>query len=164
VCMSVPTIDEDAWTALEPGTAHPLQRLRAVKQLRDAGVNVGVLMAPIVPGFSSRPEQLEATVKAIADHGARFVGANVMYLKGGTRDHFMGYVAAHFPEMVEGLEGLYKGAYAPSGYVASIRAMVNTLQRRYDIRLRGTPRTEPAESVEADETESAVPEQAAFRW
>ena len=54
VYMSVPTVDEHAWSALEPGTAHPLQRLRAVRQLRDAGVNVGVLMAPLVPGFMHR--------------------------------------------------------------------------------------------------------------
>ena len=53
VYMSVPTVDEDAWRTLEPGTAHPLQRLRAVRELVDAGINAGVLMAPIVPGFSS---------------------------------------------------------------------------------------------------------------
>ena len=53
VYMSVPTVDEDAWRQLEPGTAHPLQRLRAVRELTDAGINAGVLMAPIVPGFSS---------------------------------------------------------------------------------------------------------------
>src|SRR5690349_12056079 len=46
VCLSVPTVDEDAWRALEPGTAHPLQRLRAVRTLREVGVNAGVLMAP----------------------------------------------------------------------------------------------------------------------
>src|SRR4051812_36925552 len=50
VYMSVPTVDEAAWQQLEPGTAHPLQRLRAVRALVDAGVNAGVLMAPIVPG------------------------------------------------------------------------------------------------------------------
>ena len=60
VYMSVPTVDEDAWRALEPGTAHPLQRLRAVRQLRDAGVNAGVLMAPVVPGFTTQPAKLEA--------------------------------------------------------------------------------------------------------
>ena len=53
VHVSVPTVDEDAWRTLEPGTAHPLQRLRAVRELAEAGINVGVLMAPIVPGFSS---------------------------------------------------------------------------------------------------------------
>ncbi|HEV3139545.1 MAG TPA: radical SAM protein, partial [Vicinamibacterales bacterium] len=74
IYMSVPSVDEDAWRILEPGTAHPLQRLRAVRELIDAGVNVGVLMAPIVPGFSSSRDKVERTVKAIADHGARFVG------------------------------------------------------------------------------------------
>ena len=62
------------WRALEPGTAHPLQRLRAVRELVDAGIHAGVLMNPIVPGISSKPALLERTVKAIADHGARFVG------------------------------------------------------------------------------------------
>src|SRR4029077_11842992 len=71
VYISVPTVDEDAWRQLEPGTAPPLQRLRAVRELVDAGVRAGVLMNPIVPGISSKPALLERTVKAIADHGAR---------------------------------------------------------------------------------------------
>jgi DNA repair photolyase len=100
VYLSVPSIDDDAWRALEPGTAHPLQRLRAVRTLRDAGVNAGVLMAPVVPGFTTQPAKLEATIKAIADHGAAFMGANLMYLKGGTKDHFMGFLAKEFPHMV----------------------------------------------------------------
>src|SRR5678815_3316349 len=50
VCVSVPSVDEDAWRRLEPGTAHPLQRLRAVRTLTQAGVRAGVLMAPVVPG------------------------------------------------------------------------------------------------------------------
>ena len=67
-------------------------------------------------------EVSEATVKAIADHGAAFAGANVMYLKGGTRDHFMRFISSEFPHMVEGFETLYAGAYAPDGYIAAIRA------------------------------------------
>jgi DNA repair photolyase len=165
VYLSVPTVDEQAWSALEPGTAHPLQRLRAVRQLRDAGVNVGVLMAPVVPGFMSRPEQLEATVKAVADHGAAFVGANVMYLKGGTRDHFLGFIRSEFPHMLEGFEKLYAGPYAPPGYIASIRAMVGTLQKRYGIRPRGTEETRGnGGEADAPQNEKAACEQAAFEW
>jgi DNA repair photolyase len=161
VYMSVATVDDDAWSALEPGTAHPLQRLRAVRHLREAGVRVGVLMAPVVPGFMTRRDQLEATVKAIADHGAEFVGANVMYLKGGTKDHFLGFIAGHFPHMLEGFERLYAGAYAPSGYVSSIRAMIDALQTRYDLR----PRTRrPVPLHEGEETERAANEQAAFEF
>ena len=99
--ISVPTIDEEAWRHLEPGTAHPLQRLRAVKALAEAGLDVGVLMAPLVPGFTTAPAKIEATIKAIADHGARFVGANVLFLDGGTRDHFMRFLNDQFPTLVD---------------------------------------------------------------
>ena len=64
VFMSVPTVDEGAWQQLEPGTAHPLQRLRAVRALVDAGINASVLMSPIVPGFSSARGKIERTIKA----------------------------------------------------------------------------------------------------
>jgi DNA repair photolyase len=165
VYLSVPTVDEAAWSALEPGTAHPLQRLRAVRQLRDAGVHVGVLMAPVVPGFMTRPEQLEATVKAIADHGAAFVGANVMFLKDGTRDHFLGFIRSEFPQMLESFEKLYAGPYAPPGYVASVRAMLATLQQRYDLKPRGKEHTRGnGEEAEEPANEKAACEQAAFKW
>jgi DNA repair photolyase len=141
VYMSVPTVDDHAWRTLEPGTAHPLQRLRAVRQLRDAGVNAGVLMAPVVPGFSTQPEKLEATVKAIADHGAAFMGANVMYLKGGTKDHFMGFIAREFPHMTEGYQKLYAGAYASADFLNGVRGMISVLQQRHGLRRRESRET-----------------------
>jgi DNA repair photolyase len=161
VYMSVPTVDEDAWRTLEPGTAHPLQRLRAVRELSDAGINVGVLMAPIVPGFSSSPSKLERTVKAIADHGARFVGCNVMYLQDGTRTHFMEFIAREFPEMQPRFEKLYTRKYPPDAYRKQVQGMVRTLQERYGLHRRRSEerpdRTAPAAQVQQ-------PEQAAFRW
>jgi DNA repair photolyase len=160
IYMSVPTVDDEAWRALEPGTAHPLQRLRAVRRLRDAGINAGVLMAPIVPGFTTEPRKLEATIKAIADHGAAFMGANVMYLKGGTKDHFMGFLASEFPHMVEGYGRLYAGAYATKDYVASVRAMIAALQRRYVV----GPRPARGSLREPEGTVEAAREQAAFEW
>jgi DNA repair photolyase len=165
VYMSVPTVDEDAWRALEPGTAPPLQRLRAVRQLRDAGVNAGVLMAPVVPGFTTQPARLEATIKAIADHGAAFMGANVLYLKGGTKDHFMGFLQQQFPHLVDSYNRLYAGAYAGSDYVKAVRGMIDVLQRRYDVRGRRSRNEEsvPQEAEEAYE-EKAAPEQAALSW
>jgi DNA repair photolyase len=164
VYMSVPTVDERAWSALEPGTAHPLQRLRAVRQLRDAGVHAGVLMAPLVPGFSTEPAQLEATIKAVADHGAAFVGANVMFLKEGTRDHFLGFIRSEFPEMLDGFEKLYRGPYAPSGYVSAIRQTVSALQARYDVRPRERRENQAREGGPQPETTNAACEQAAFQW
>lgn len=161
VYMSVPTVDEDAWAALEPGTAHPLQRLRAVRTLREAGVNAGVLMAPVVPGFTTQPAKLEATIKAVADHGAAFMGANVMYLKGGTKDHFIGFLEREYPEMVDGYRRLYRGAYAAPKYVTAIGQLVSGLQERYEVRRRATKvPSEPADDDAAELTE----EQAAFKF
>ena len=160
VCVSVPTVDEDAWRALEPGTAHPLQRLRAVRRLREAGVKAGVLMAPVVPGFTTKKHQLEATIKAIADHGAAFMGANVMYLKGGTRDHFMRFLREEFPEMVDGYDRLYAGAYATPEYVKAVKGLIGVLQEKYDLNRR----TRYDEVEDAAPDPPSAPGQSTFDW
>lgn len=160
--MSVPTVDEDAWRQLEPGTAHPLQRLRAVRQLTDAGINAGVLMAPIVPGFSSSRGKLERTIKAIADHGARFVGCNVMYLQAGTRDHFMRFLEREFPALRPRMEKLYRKKSPPETYRTEVKAMVHVLQQRYGMRPReetGAALVEPA--IEPGRLETT---QVGFAW
>lgn len=133
VYISVPTVDEDAWRQLEPGTAHPLQRLRAVRELVDAGVRAGVLMNPIVPGITSKRAVLERTVKAIADHGARFVGCSVMFLEGGTRDHFLRWLAQQYPQLVDGYTHLYARKYATSDYRKEVARVVAMLKLKYGL-------------------------------
>jgi DNA repair photolyase len=159
VYVSVPTVDEEAWQILEPGTAHPLQRLRAVRELVDAGINAGVLMAPIVPGFSSSREKLDRTLKSIADHGAHFVGCNVMYLQDGTRSHFMMFLEREFPSMLPRYERLYAAKYPPTAYRKEVQGMVQALQRRY-----GLARREDAHAGREAPEEVDRPEQVGFGW
>ena len=128
VHISVPTVDEDAWEKLEPGVAHPMQRLRAVRELVDAGIDCGVLMAPIVPGFSTQPAKIERTIKAIADSGATSVGAMVMHLEGGTRDHFMAMLQREYPEMVAKYEQLYASKYVPKDYDKRVQEVVSLMR------------------------------------
>jgi DNA repair photolyase len=145
VYMSVPTTDEHAWQTLEPGTAPPLQRLRAVRAMVDAGIDAGVLMAPLVPGFSTIPAKIEATIKAIADSGARFVGANVLFLDGATRDHFMRFLTDEFPALVDQYDRLYASKYAPKDYSERVQKTVAMLKTRYGLRNRQRPAdTDPA--------------------
>ena len=138
VCISVPSVDEDAWRRLEPGTAHPLQRLRAVRTLTQAGVRAGVLMAPVVPGITTSKRGLEATISAIAAHGAAFVGANVLHLEGGTRDHFFEFLGREYPHLVDGYQRLYANgakrvpreyAKAISAKVAELREAIGLMER-----------------------------------
>ena len=133
VHISIPTVDEEAWEKLEPGVAHPNQRLRAVRELVDAGVDCGVLMAPIVPGFSTQPAKIERTIKAIADAGATSVGAMVMHLEGGTRDHFMTLLNREYPEMAAKYQQLYASKYVPKDYDKRVQEVVSLMRARYGI-------------------------------
>jgi DNA repair photolyase len=138
-----------------------------VRELVDAGINAGVLMAPIVPGFTSSRRKVEETIKAIADHGARFVGAAVMRLEDGTRDHFLKFIEDRFPSMLPGLTRLYARKEAPSDYRREVQAMVRVLQDRYGLSTRdeddGARRLQPS-GERAGEEEPTPPRQAGFDW
>ena len=134
VTFSIPTLDPEIWRLTEPGTAPPRQRLRALRTLVDAGIKASVGMAPILPGISDRPDLLDDVVRAARDAGATAVWTNVLYLKPGTREHFLDRLARDWPELLPTYETLYaKGAYAPKDVVSSNKAAVAGLARQHEI-------------------------------
>jgi DNA repair photolyase len=149
VVFSVPTLDEEVWRKTEPGTPRPHQRLRALSALVDAGIKAGVGMAPILPGISDRPEQLEAVVRAAREAGATSLWANLLYLRPGTREHFLEQLARDWPEELERYERLYAGrAYLPKKTAEPVRAHVAELRHRYGIADRRRERLAPAPDAE----------------
>jgi DNA repair photolyase len=144
VTFSIPTLDEEVWRKTEPSTAHPRQRFRALKTLVDAGIKVGVGMAPVLPGISDRPEQLAEVVRAAREAGATGVWTNVLFLRPGTREHFMEHLSEEWPELVPFYEELYAGrAYLPSEHVKPVRVTVAELARRFEVRDRRVRPVEP---------------------
>ncbi len=144
VTFSVPTLDRDVWRATEPGTAPPAQRLRALTALVDAGIEANVGMAPILPGLSDGPEQLAAVVKAARDAGATGIWANLLYLRPGTKEHFLEALARNWPEQLERYEDLYaRGAYLPRAAVDPVRERVRGLVRAHGVRDRRATRLAP---------------------
>ena len=149
VSISLPTIDEAVWRTTEPGTAPPRQRLRALSQLVEAGIDAGVAIAPILPGLSDRPEQLAAVVRAAREAGACGIWANLLYLQPGTREHFLESLARDWPELLPEYERLYESrAYLPSAETEPVRGAVRELAREHGVRdrrrtpLRPPPRPE----------------------
>jgi DNA repair photolyase len=149
VTFSIPTIDLDAWRKTEPGTAPPLQRLRAVTQLVEAGLDVGVGMAPILPGITDKPELLEDVVRAVRAAGATGIWTNLLHLRPGTKEHYLAALERDWPELLPQYRRLYgHRAYLPAGETKPVKAQVRELARRHGIRDRRTLRLEPPEDPE----------------
>ncbi|HYX45084.1 MAG TPA: radical SAM protein, partial [Acidimicrobiales bacterium] len=129
--FSIGTLDEAVWRDTEPGTPHPMRRVEAVARLNEAGVECGVLVAPVLPGLSDRPDQLEAVVKACVEAGARSVTPLLLHLRPGVREHYMGWLADVHPDLVAEHERRYPRAYASKRENEDLAALVARLVERY---------------------------------
>jgi DNA repair photolyase len=134
VTFSIPTLDPDIWRKTEPGTAPPRQRLRAIRTLIDAGIDASVGMAPILPGLSDDPAKMAEVVKAARDAGATAVWTNVLYLRPGTREHFLENLARDWPELLPAYAQLYEGrAYVAKEVLEPVKRQVRELATRHGI-------------------------------
>jgi DNA repair photolyase len=149
VTFSIPTLDTEIWRRTEPGTSPPRQRLRALKTLVDAGIKASVGMAPILPGLSDRPDLLADVVRATREAGATGIWANLLYLRHGTREHFLAALERDWPELLPEYERLYRrGAYLPQDETAPVRERVRKLAREHGIRDRRRVRLTPPPEAE----------------
>lgn len=153
--LSVGFVDSRCWREIEPGTPNPLKRLQVCRALNDAGIRCGILMAPILPWLTDSPDQLRATVSAIAEAGAQFVSPIVLHLRPGAREWFMQWLAATHPELVSRYEKLYaRSSYTPKSYQHDVGNQVHELAREAGIgrstssdRTTATSRTPPQPSL-----------------
>lgn len=114
VSFSIGTLDPEVWRQTEPGTPHPQRRVEAIARLHEAGVPTGVLVAPLIPGLSDRPDQIAAVEAACREAGAGSISAIRLHLRPGVKQHFMGWLGEHHPKLTADYERLYRGrAYLP---------------------------------------------------
>ena len=133
VNFSISTLDEEVWKRVEPGTARPQKRLEAMRLLTERGIRCGVLIAPVLPGLTDAPEDLERVVRAAREHGASFVHDNVLYLKPGTKEWFMPFLREAYPHLSERYAKYYRGAYAPRTYTQEVHRTIGNLRTKYDL-------------------------------
>ena len=96
VFLSVTTLDDNLRQTLEPRTSHPSRRLAAIEALAQAGVPVGVLVAPVIPGLTDH--ELPSIIESCARSGAKFAGSVPLRLPHGVAALFEEWLQQHAPD------------------------------------------------------------------
>ena len=125
VHFSITTLDQALWRKIEPRTAPPEARLRALATLRGRGVRAGVLCAPVIPEMTDDEASITAVARAARDHGAVSFGSRPLKLDPGTREVWFGFVAAQFPELLPRfIDGYRRGPHADPAYIKDLERRV----------------------------------------
>jgi DNA repair photolyase len=132
--VTITTTNASLARILEPRAPRPDLRFTAVQKLIAAGIQTRVNCAPVLPGITDSPRDLESVVRAAAKAGALSVAAIPLFLKPCSGKIFMPFLQEHFPHLVS----LYKARYAdraflPAEYRKRISALVKRLCRQYGI-------------------------------
>jgi DNA repair photolyase len=103
VVVGVTSLDAELAATMEPRATRPAGRLAAIRELAQAGIPVGVLVAPIVPGLTDH--EIPAVLEAARDAGATFAGLTLLRLPLGVASLFENWLEQHFPERKEKVLG-----------------------------------------------------------
>jgi DNA repair photolyase len=153
VHISLLSLDPALIRRVEARSPLPHARLRALGRLAAAGVDAGLLIAPVLPGISDGAHELDALFRAARDAGARFVHAGPLRLYAGVRERFLPVLDAAFPHLAARYRRAYAGRYdAPRAYAAALARRIARLQRAYgfpvhpDMASRDAPRRPPRQA------------------
>ena len=134
VNITITTLDVNLARILEPRAPRPDLRLEALGALNQAGVAAGVICAPVLPGITDAPRDLEALVKATAAAGGRYIFANPLFLKPCSAAVFLPFLEKEFPRLLEDYRRRYATrAFLPPAYRKRISALMARLRRKYGI-------------------------------
>jgi DNA repair photolyase len=131
IFFSITTVDLDLWRTVEPGTANPFHRLRAMRTLRDAGVPAGVMMAPVLPGLTDSVASIEAVAAAARDHGAAYFSATALRLAPHVKEFYLGFVGDEYPDLLPRYTRAYPGTYAPKDYRDKLDERIQRIRQQY---------------------------------
>lgn len=137
VCVSIGTVSAELARTSEPYASPPTARLEAVRRLVSAGIDAGVLAAPILPGLSDSEESLDAVAAAAARCGATFFSTRPLKLDPGVKPHYFAFLAERFPALLAAAEARFADRVNPErGYVDALEERARRVRSRYSFEER----------------------------
>ena len=135
--ITITTLRAGLTRLLEPRAPRPDLRLAAVKQLREAGLAVGVSASPLIPGITDREGDLEAVAAAGKEAGAQWFFSGVLFLMPSSAKQFLPFVREKFPRLAKQYEEWYaKNGYAPEEYRKKASQRVARIRERFGFAAR----------------------------
>lgn len=132
VNLSVTTTSTSLARLLEPRAPRPDLRLAAVRTLREAGIDAGVLAMPIVPGITDGAEALDSLARAARDAGALWFAGRMLFLMPSALKQFIPFVQAKFPKLARQYREWYVNhGNAPQAYRREMAERVESLRKKY---------------------------------
>jgi DNA repair photolyase len=135
VNLTITTLNAELARILEPRAPRPDLRLEAMSKLNQAGITAGVICAPVLPGITDSPRDLEALVRATAQAGGKHIFANPLFLKPCSAAVFLPFLEKEFPHLVESYRQRYQDrAFLPKTYHQRLSQLMARLREKYGIR------------------------------
>jgi len=135
VNVTITTLNVDLARILEPRAPRPDLRMETVRKLNLEGVNAGVICAPVIPGITDSPRDLEALVRATAEAGGKYIYANPLFLKPCSAAIFLPFLEKEFPQLVDSYQQRYKDrAFLPKAYGQRLSQLMARLRQKYGLR------------------------------
>src|SRR5579863_1039528 len=155
VNITITTMSVDLARILEPRAPRPDLRLEAMQKLNRAGIAAGVICAPVLPGITDSPQDLETLVRATAQAGGKYIYANSLFLKPCSSAVFMPFLEKQFPQLVKSYQQRYRDrAFLPASYRKRLSQLMKRLREKhgmpndYD---RYSKETHPAQETQPGE-------------
>jgi DNA repair photolyase len=134
VHVTITTADAKLARLLEPRAPRPDLRFRTVAQLHQAGLRVGVMCAPLMPGITDSRSSISAVARSAASSGASFLGAGTLFLKPCSHATFLSFVRDHFPAQVADYERRFAAsAFVSPPYRRRMEDLVDSICREYKL-------------------------------
>jgi DNA repair photolyase len=134
VNLTVTTTNVELARILEPRAPRPDLRLEAVKRLVESGVHAGVICAPVVPGITDAPKDLDSLVQATAAVRGEYIYANPLFLKPCSAAVFLPFLESQFPQLVERYRQQFgENGFLPPAYGKRLSELMSKLRKKHSI-------------------------------
>ena len=151
VNITITTLDVELARILEPRAPRPDLRMEAMRKLNESGIEAGVICAPVLPGITDSPKDLDSLVRATVEAGGKYIYANSLFLKPCSAAIFMPFLEENFPHLVS----TYKERFGTKSFLSGtyrkrLSSLMSSLRQKYGMKSKdwSTPSVSRQELVQ----------------